>query len=432
MTKKILILAANPKNTPLLRLNQEVREIDNGLERAQRRYDFILKQKWATRPVDVRRAMLDFKPNIVHFCGHGSGEEGIAFEDEAGQAKLVNADTLARFFELFADKLECVVLNACYSEVQAEAVAKHIPYVIGMKKAIGDTAAIEFSVAFYDALGAGKSIEFAHKLACNAIQWSSMPPEHLTPTLKSKKLVQPIVNRVKLYVYAESLRSEIVSNLHLLDEPIRKMCFLIDIRYVDLVKSGNIAYFPFVIFDKVIRSYNRLHQLNSHVLKCRYHDPKYQFDLAQTCKYELAERLQELIDIFDTKLQVILESLDYDEEENESNYLLYALRFEAEANKIWLEDTYTTLNYLRADAWDIFRKDQNKVDIPRPLMDRLNMVYQKLYVINDFHINNLRNQSIDYDEQEAIHDKEVLIDQINILTSLFDKYFPRISANFRK
>ena len=125
-------------------------------------------------------------PNIVHFCGHGSGEEGIAFEDEAGQAKLVNADTLARFFELFADKLECVVLNACYSEVQAEAVAKHIPYVIGMKKAIGDTAAIEFSVAFYDALGAGKSIEFAHKLACNAIQWSSMPPEHLTPTPTSK------------------------------------------------------------------------------------------------------------------------------------------------------------------------------------------------------------------------------------------------------
>ena len=65
-------------------------------------------------------------------------------------------------------------------------------------------------------------------------------------------------------------------------------------------------------------------------------------------------------------------------------------------------------------------------------MDRLNIVYQKLYVINDFHINNLRNQSIDYNEQEAFHDKEMLIDQINILTSLFDKYFPQISANFRK
>jgi uncharacterized protein YegL len=130
--------------------------------------------------------MLDLKPNIVHFCGHGSGEEGIAFEDENGQAKLVSTEALSGFFELFADKVECVVLNACYSEVQAEAIAKHIPHVIGMNKAIGDTAAIEFAVAFYDALGAGETIEFAYRLACNAIQLSGMP-ENLTPTLISKQ-----------------------------------------------------------------------------------------------------------------------------------------------------------------------------------------------------------------------------------------------------
>jgi hypothetical protein len=183
MTKTILVLAANPKNTPPLRLDQEIREIDNGLQRAQKRDEFILKQKLAVRPIDVRRAVLDYKPDIVHFCGHGSGEEGIAFEDENGQAKLVGAYALAGFFELFADKVECVILNACYSEVQAEAIAKHIPYVIGMRQAIGDSAAIEFAVAFYDALGAGEDIEFAYKLACNAIQWANLP-EHLTPVLK--------------------------------------------------------------------------------------------------------------------------------------------------------------------------------------------------------------------------------------------------------
>jgi uncharacterized protein YegL len=188
MKKTILVLAANPRNTPPLRLDQEVREIDNGLERAQRRDEFVLKQKWATRPGDVRRAMLDYKPNIVHFCGHGSGPEGIAFEDEMGQANLVSTDALAGFFELFADKVQCVVLNACYSEVQAQAIAKHIPHVIGMNKAIGDSAAIEFAVAFYDALGAGETIEFAYKLARNAIQWSNMA-ESLTPILISVKHV---------------------------------------------------------------------------------------------------------------------------------------------------------------------------------------------------------------------------------------------------
>ena len=183
MTRTILVLAANPKDTPRLRLDQEVREIDNGLQRAQRREElFILEQKWATRPVDVRRAVLDFRPQIVHFCGHGGEEKGIAFEDETGHTKLVGADALGEFFELFADSVECVVLNACYSEIQAEAIAQYIDYVIGMNEEIGDAAAIEFAVAFYDALGAGESIEFAYKLACNAIRWSGVP-EHLTPVL---------------------------------------------------------------------------------------------------------------------------------------------------------------------------------------------------------------------------------------------------------
>jgi len=186
MSKTILILAANPKDTPQLRLDQEVREIENGLERAQKREEFTVKQRWAARPVDVRRAMLDFNPNIVHFCGHGAGEEGIAFEDEMGQTKFVNADALAGFFQLFADKVECVVLNACYSEVQAKAITKHIPYVIGMSKAIPDISAIEFSVAFYDALGAGKTFEFAYKLACNAIQWEN-EAENLTPKLETQR-----------------------------------------------------------------------------------------------------------------------------------------------------------------------------------------------------------------------------------------------------
>jgi predicted Rossmann-fold nucleotide-binding protein len=129
--------------------------------------------------------MLDLNPQVVHFCGHGAGHEGVAFEDEVGNSKLVDADALSGFFELFADKVECVVLNACYSEVQADAIAQHINYVVGMKMGISDSAAIEFAVAFYDAVGAGKSIEFAYKLACNAIKWEGIP-EHSTPILKSK------------------------------------------------------------------------------------------------------------------------------------------------------------------------------------------------------------------------------------------------------
>jgi hypothetical protein len=46
-SKKILILAANPKNSSPLRLDEEVREIDAGLTRARKREQFELEQKWA-------------------------------------------------------------------------------------------------------------------------------------------------------------------------------------------------------------------------------------------------------------------------------------------------------------------------------------------------------------------------------------------------
>ena len=194
-SKKILLLAANPKGTTRLRLDEEVREIDAGLQRAQHRDHFILEQKWAVRPRDIQRAILDTNPSIVHFFGHGTGDEGLVFEDEAGIAKLVDGEALAGLFELFAEQVECVVLNSCYSEVQAEAIARHVNYVIGMSKAISDRAGIEFAVGFYDALGAGRPVEFAHKFGCAAIRLAGIP-EHLTPVLKKKPGIGETVAKI--------------------------------------------------------------------------------------------------------------------------------------------------------------------------------------------------------------------------------------------
>ena len=162
-----------------------MREIDVGLQRAKRRELFDFKQRWAVRVQEVYQALLDFKPQIVHFSGHGSGDDGLALEDEDGNLKLVDTKALAKLFELFSTTIECVVLNACYSEVQAEEIAKHIPYVIGMNQAIGDKAAIKFATGFYNALGAGESVEFAYKLGCNVIQLNGIP-EYLNPVLKRK------------------------------------------------------------------------------------------------------------------------------------------------------------------------------------------------------------------------------------------------------
>ncbi|MUG93047.1 SAVED domain-containing protein [Scytonema sp. UIC 10036] len=191
--KCILILSANPTNTTPLRLNKEVQEIKTAIERAQQRDQFEVKSCLAVTHRKLRLAIVEENPQIVHFCGHGMGEEGLVLEDDSGEVNFVNTRALAELFKLFADKVECVLLNACYSEVQAKAIAQHIDYVIGMKQAIGDRTAIEFAVGFYDALGAGRDYEFAYKLGRSSISLAGIDQADI-PILKK----QP---RVRLWVH---------------------------------------------------------------------------------------------------------------------------------------------------------------------------------------------------------------------------------------
>jgi hypothetical protein len=205
--RTILILSANPKGTNPLRLGEEIREIKEGLKRSKYRDLFQIETAEAVRVGDIQRAMLDYEPNIVHFCGHGGGQEGLVFEDVTGQIKLVSAEALAGLFGLFADRLDCVLLNACYSEVQAKEIARHINSVIGMSQAIGDKTAIAFAVGFYDALGADRDVDFAYKLGCNAISMQGIP-ENLTPKLLTKDTTtQPEKNMTSQRVFI-SYRSQ--------------------------------------------------------------------------------------------------------------------------------------------------------------------------------------------------------------------------------
>jgi hypothetical protein len=209
--RKILVLSANPKSTDKIRLDEEFREIDEGLKRASQRDQFGLTSQWAVRERDFYRSMLEVQPQIVHFSGHGGGEEGIVLEDEMGTALLLPTDQLTGLFKLFASKgLECVVLNACFSKAQARAISEHIPYVVGMNRAIGDKAAIKFAVAFYDALGGGETVKFAFDLACTQLIGLK---EHENPVLYEQTKLMAETQ------FAKDSRAEVVSES---EEPLKK------------------------------------------------------------------------------------------------------------------------------------------------------------------------------------------------------------------
>jgi hypothetical protein len=78
--------------------------------------------------------------------------------------------------------VRCVVLNACFTRRQGEAIARHVPCVIGMSREISDPAAIVFAEAFYLAIAYGLPVRKAFELGCQAIHMQ-YPRERIVPVL---------------------------------------------------------------------------------------------------------------------------------------------------------------------------------------------------------------------------------------------------------
>jgi len=167
--RKILFLSANPSDMTQLSLGKELRKVKDGLSAATQRDQFKLESEPAVKVSTITKAMQVQMPEIVHFSGHGLGEKkgkpGLFVENDAGKSVLFPTEGLDILFELFKDNVKCVVLNACYSKEHAEAISKHGIYVVGMDDEIGDVAAVNFSVGFYQSIGEGKDFKFAFKIA---------------------------------------------------------------------------------------------------------------------------------------------------------------------------------------------------------------------------------------------------------------------------
>jgi tetratricopeptide (TPR) repeat protein len=216
---KILVVAANPLGSSPLKLDHEVKTIKEALKRSRNRDNFDVDYQLAATPSELRRALLDFEPHILHFSGHGAGEKGLLFvsDESAGaiyrsdsgevrsrsssdtnEIKFVPAQPLANLLQLCEDHLECVVLNACYSDVQGNAISANIAFTIGMRDAVADNVAIKFSQGFYDAIGAGKNYEKAFEWGKVAIAFD-LADEEATKLLILRQKNTTLQNGVKAF-----------------------------------------------------------------------------------------------------------------------------------------------------------------------------------------------------------------------------------------
>lgn len=182
--KRILFLCANPKDTVRLRTEAEARMIKEEILMSAQRDNILFTLNVAVTPRTFSRSLMQEKPTIVHFSGHGEDKEGICFETDHGITQLVSATALGLLFRSLRHPPQCVVLNACYSEEQAAVIVNHIPFVIGMNKAIQDKAASAFSIGFYQALGEGYGVEEAFNMGLASMAMDSNGQQTIPVLLK--------------------------------------------------------------------------------------------------------------------------------------------------------------------------------------------------------------------------------------------------------
>lgn len=157
---KIALAAASPKDLARLNIEEEFARINDVKDFSFNINNLSIEYRPSLTKDRLTRLLSKNKPNILHFSGHGSGAV-LYFRDQNNYSVKVDKKALAELLIVYADTLECVILNACYSKEQAELLAQYIPNVIGTSSAIGNEKSIKFSELYYQALFNGRSYKEA-------------------------------------------------------------------------------------------------------------------------------------------------------------------------------------------------------------------------------------------------------------------------------
>jgi WD40 repeat protein len=217
----ILFLAANPRGTTRLDLDDECAAIERELSMTPARHDFDFYSKWAVGVDEMMRHLNELQPTVIHFSGHGGSDAdlagrdfphrtrerdvadpagaGIYLEDEHHQRQHVSARALTQMISSASSSARVVVLNACYSDALADALCSVVDCIVGMHGAIEDRAARSFAVGFYRALGNRCSVGNAVAQARATLAAKHVLDEHLPMCrtrsgLSADQLVLPSVN----------------------------------------------------------------------------------------------------------------------------------------------------------------------------------------------------------------------------------------------
>lgn len=192
---KILFLSANQADGGRLMVTEEYRQLQKRLQGADHGKRFQIIYEPELRVNELADALMRYRPQIVHFSGHGTKEGALVLvnPDQAGKSTPMPPVALQQIFKVLGKGVYCVVLNSCWSvahEDQGLALADVVGCVVGTSTAIADRAAIEFTAQFYSTLAFGESVKDAFDLARANIHAATGKPDEVM-RLVSRKTVDP-------------------------------------------------------------------------------------------------------------------------------------------------------------------------------------------------------------------------------------------------
>lgn len=147
----LLFLAfANSPENPLPTLKEEDDQVYSTLVRRSVQQHFAIHRDSATSVSKLTEYLVLFRDYITlfHFSGH-AGRDALLLEKQPANATGI-ADLLEQ-----CPKLKLIVLNGCSTQGQVERLLalKNKPVVIATSAPVGDRAATQFSISFFQALG---------------------------------------------------------------------------------------------------------------------------------------------------------------------------------------------------------------------------------------------------------------------------------------
>ena len=173
---RILVMTASPTDQPAIRVHEEERQLRASLfDGMTNRERLKLEVVRAATVDDILVAMNRFRPHILHIAAHGTEDGDLSFLNDLGEEALVPLKGMAAALQSAGDSLQMLVLNACYSKAATKVLVDYVDCAIGMRFAIGDASAIQFTRGFYGALGYGCSVGQAYEQGLANIQLRLLP-----------------------------------------------------------------------------------------------------------------------------------------------------------------------------------------------------------------------------------------------------------------